>query len=534
MNPFNIPDIIGARHNPYLFYPQNRDWTIYGRDNHDIYALHRLIPIPSFIKLRFPSRLVKDDREGYRFNGAGGFITSEISSREKDLYGEILNILDQVDIPLEVLLQFTHLPWVSSIIEVMPIGPKSMRYKINYLQNHSFENGLISHSALYNSWGISDPNPSIVSSERLRCWAYLNESVAIVSLDKETGSYIFKTNSNPQLLYQEIEAIVRLDPHPNIIRKRMLVSKSTMISRMHKLDTASKYFEQENMPIVGFLVEYHPGGTLMSTLIGGEVSLGDKAKWCAGLVSAMAHIRCTKQKDGRWGFYADLKPDNIVFSKNRDLILIDFETGGSWAQYTPPEILSWRLEAVYAEPSGSRLVFIHGPNPGETCMVCSPHPCSFRAGCGGLKVFETHMDIFEYKRSITNILARKNSDSVTLNRRPIPFWSSASDREREQAMVYMMGCIFWCIIEKKRCISECKDRRVTINSANIPSRVKRIVESCFWPPAQRPRLEDLRLVFQAWEAVVSAGEAVSLEGSLSPKEDPEVDGGLILAGRPNL
>ncbi|KAG0635028.1 hypothetical protein HOY80DRAFT_983670 [Tuber brumale] len=533
MNPFDIPDTIGARHNPYMSYPQNGDWTIYGRDNCDIYALHRLVPIPSFIKLRFPSRLVKGDQGGYRFNDAGGFITSGISSGEKKLYDEILNILDQVDIPLEALLQFTHLPWVSSLIEVMPIRPKSMKYKINCLQSHSFENGLISHSALCNSWGVSDPSPLIVSSERLRCLAYLNESVAIVSLDNETGSYIFKTNANPQLLYQEIETIVRLDPHPNIIRKRMLVSKSTMFSCMHKLDTASKYFEQENMPIVGFLVEYHPGGTLMSTLIGGEVSLGDKAKWCAGLVSAMTHIRRTKQKDGRWGFYADLKPDNIVFSKNRDLILIDFETGGSWAQYTPPEILSCRQEAVYAEPTEPRLVFIHGPNPGETCMVCSPHPCSFHAGCGGLKVFETHMDIFEYKRSITNILARKNSDSVTPNRRPIPFWGSASDKEREQAMVYMMGCIFWCIIEKKKCISEWRDRRVTINSTNIPSRVKRTVESCFRPPGQRPRLEDLGPVFQVWEAAVLTGEAVSLEGSLSPEEDLKVDG-FILAERPNL
>ncbi|PWW77805.1 hypothetical protein C7212DRAFT_362616 [Tuber magnatum] len=511
-----VPDIVGARHDPYVVYPRNREWTIYGRDNRDIYALHRSAPIPSFIKLRFPSLLVKDGQEGHRFGGPGGFITSGISPEEEDLFDEILNTLDRIDIPRETLLQFAHLPWVSSILEVVPTGPKSTKYKINCLRSHSFESSLISYSALRNSWGVPDPSPVIVSSERLRCLAYLNESVAIVSFDNEAGCYIFKTNAEPRLLYQEIETIVRLDSHPNIIRKRMLVSKKTMISSMHKFDSASKYFERENMPIVGFLVEYYPGGTLMSTLARGEVTLGDKAKWCASLVSAMTHIRRTKQKDGRWGFYADLKPDNIVFSENSDLILIDFENGGSWAQYTPPEILSWRQEAIYAEPTESRLVFIHGPTPGETCMICSPHPCSFHAGYGGLKVFEAHMDIFEYKRSVTNILARKNSDSVTLNRKPIPFWRSASDKEREQAMVYMMGCIFWCIIEKKKCISE-----------YIPCRVKRTVESCFLSSGHRPSLEDLGPIFQAWGAAVFAAEAGLSEGPLYRGEDQEVDGFIL-------
>ena len=525
MGPIDTPDIIGVSHDPYVVYPQSRDWTIYGRDGHDIYALHRLVPVPSFIKFRFPSLPARGGQEGYQFNGPGGFIASETLSEERLLYDEILNILDQVDVPLKTLLQFRDLPWVSSIVEIMPTGPKSMKYKMNFLQSHSFENSLISYSALCNSWGVPDPSPLIAPSEKLRCLAYLNESVAIVSLENETGCYIFKTNANPQLLYQEIEAIVRLDSHPNIIRKRMLVSKNTMISSMHKLDTASKYFERENMPIVGFLVEYCPGGTLMSTLTlaGGEVTLSDKAKWCTGLVSAMNHIRRTKQRDGRWGFYADLKPDNIVFSKSRDLILIDFETNGSWAQYTPPEILSWRPGAIYTDPTQPKLVFIRGPNPGEACMICSPHPCPFPAGCRGLNVFETHMDIFEYKRSIANILARKNSNSVTLSRKPIPFWGSASDKEREQAMVYMMGCIFWCIIEKKKCISECQDRRVTINSTDIPPQVKKTVESCFLPPGQRPRLDDLEPVFRAWEAEVLCGETMASEGSLPLEEGQELD-----------
>jgi len=516
MGPIDIPDIIGVPRDPYVVYPQSRDWTIYGRDGRDIYALHRLVPVPSFIKLRFPSLPVRGGQGGYRLDGPGGFVSSGTSSEEMLLYDEILNALHQVDIPLETLLQFVDLPWVSSVIEIVPAGPKSMKYKINFLRSHSFENSLISYSALCNSWGVPDPSALIAPSERLRCLAYLNESVAIVAFENEAGCYIFKTNANPQLLYQEIEAIVRLDPHPNIIRKRMLVSKNTMISSMHKLDTASKYFERENMPIIGFLVEYCPGGTLMSALAGGEVTLSDKAKWCTGLVSAMTHIRRTKQKDGRWGFYADLKPDNIVFSKSRDLILIDFETSGSWTQYTPPEILSWRQRTTYTDPTQSRLVFIRGPNPGETCMICSPHPCPFPAGCEGLDVFETHMDIFEYKRSITNILARKNSNSVTLNRKPIPFWGSASDKEREQAMVYMMGCIFWCVIEKKKCISECQDRRVTINSTDIPPQVKKTVESCFLPPGQRPRLEDLEPVFQVWEAEVLGAAS---EGSLCLEEE---------------
>ncbi|RPA93418.1 hypothetical protein L873DRAFT_1793634 [Choiromyces venosus 120613-1] len=533
MGPIDNPDIVGLRHATHGVCPQDGEWTIYGRHNRDIYALHRLISVPSFIKLRFPSLEGKDCDES-RFKGPGGFITFELSTEEKLLHDEILDILNRVDIPAETLLQFFDLPWVSSVIEVMPTGPKSMDYKINCIRSHAFENSLISYSALRNSWGVQDPNTLIVSSENLKCLGYLNESVAIVSIDDADypGHYIFKTNSNPQLLYQEIETIVRLYPHPNIIHKRTLVTKNTMISSMHKFDTASDYFELKNMPIIGFLVDYYPGGTLMSALTGGELSLQEKSRWCASLVSVMTHIRHTKQKDGRWGFYADLKPDNIIFSENRDLILIDFETDGSWAQYTPPEVLSWRQEAIYVEPTKSRLVFIRGPNSGETCMICSPHPCSFHAGSRSLEIFEEHMDIFEYKRSITNILARKNSDSVTLNQKPIPFWSSASDEEREQAMVYMMGCIFWCIIEQKKCISECQDRRMTIKSKGIPACVKRTVESCFLPPGKRPCLAELGPVFQFWESTMlflqtEAEEDLSIGGLFFEEEDKEVDGPIL-------
>jgi hypothetical protein len=93
--------------------------------------------------------------------------------------------------------------------------------------------------------------------------------------------------------------------------------------------------------ICGFLLEYHPAhGSLQSVLGSGQpIPLRQKLHWLRQLTSALLHVR-----DHGPGFYSDLKPSNVLLTRNTAAdgltapLLIDFEQRGSWYSWSPPEV----------------------------------------------------------------------------------------------------------------------------------------------------------------------------------------------------
>lgn len=480
-------------------------WTIYGRDYSYLYAQPSAITYPTFTKIAFIPHPSNGPLAAWL--GFPGGLVSNTEAADSDMYEELLAYFAQITPDEALLQQFGDLPWISSSLEMRPTGLRS--YSLEILPRREFECALVSYTTLKNFWNLECKMPSIVPLKELKIEAYIHDYVAIVSLPFAAGHYTLKTNPKPHLLYHEMETLLRMAPHPNVLSRPLLVTKATLDSNIYPWDSASRYLSAPNRPIVGFLTEYHEGGTLGAALAADkEVSLRDQARWCRQLASALAHIQGTRQKDGRCGFYTDLKLDNIVLSRSRDLILIDFEKAGSWALYTPPEILSSRPRRASRGSSDPRfrLSFSEGPTPGRICGICSPHPCAVPRG-SSTAAFDIHMSIFEYKQSPINILARENSDRPCLDLRPIHFWDQASDLEREKAMVYMLGCVLWCILERKPCISEWTERRVAIRSEEIPGSVKSAVQVAFDLPERRLGLSEMLAVFEEWEQSLSNCES---------------------------
>lgn len=473
----------------------NHSWTLYGYKWPTVFAQPKYLSYPLFIKINI------ENEDSERYDASCSYFPTynvkAITRAASDIF------IDQL---LQILTDWSNsVTGFKEACEALPFGKSFIAInntEVSFRPQPSFEDQLCTLTTLKHLWGFKctvssratlplcpktmDQMPPTISLSSLRIHLYLHDTVVLVNIpgskDPE-ALYIFKTNDRAERLYQEIHTLLILPPHPNVLqRPSFLVTKATVRSTMQRHDTTSNQHV-----VVGFLAPYHSGGQLSRVISAaaesGHVALSieDQAKWSRQLASALLHV--FKYENGtdksRCGLYTNLKPDNIVLTSPEDgsnVVLIDFEKKINWRGYTPPEISkisSDRGFPVYTRPKSNK------PYDG-------PRTCHQQS-----------------------------------------FWTYAENDEREAAMVYMLGCCLWCILECQKCIHDlgnhwwASDRfywRKAMNS--VPPQVRDIVERCISRDNKakpRPTLKEVLEVLEVkWEEQ-KVLEALELEWKASDK-----------------
>lgn len=325
-----------------------------------------------------------------------------------------------------------------------------------------------------------------VTSLVLKAWLHDTVNLVTVHNFKEidpTTLYAFKTNKHLYQLYQEINSLLNLPPHENIIQIVSLVTKSTLYSLHNPRDPASTYLSKPTEPIIGFLTPYHSGGGLSETITSlsytHTLTLKTQAKWARQLTSALLHVFLHENgaDKTRCGVHTNLKMNNIVLTSpehGSNVILLDFEKGNNWPDYDPPEV-----EDGYIRH--------------KTYHVSTP-----------------------------NILRRQNSMYEYIGPAKWEYintyWAQPhrSDSERESAMVWSLACCLWCIVRGYSCMGEHyrAPRSPTPYSvgmrwlwedcdSGVPEVVRGVITRSFTDKReQRPRLKEFLDVLIEWEKCI--------------------------------
>lgn len=239
----------------------------------------------------------------------------------------------------------------------------------------------------------------------------LHESINLVRIPSRTGLLlmVYKAiTEDVHYMYHELRVMLSMKPHPMVIaRPRYVVVKKCRFGA--------------KVGVCGFILDYHPYGTLQTALqaAGPEISLRQKLSWSQNLVSALVHVR-----DNGPGFYSDLKPNNVLLRPTTGEgltapLLIDFEQRGSWYGWSPPEVQYIEFLDILATKSASA-----GTRSRYSSLMqrCLPGWRDSGARPGSLAAVP---------------------EGYSLG------WTALSPAGRQQAQVFGVGKLMWCIFEEQ-------------------------------------------------------------------------------------
>ncbi|KAK2047107.1 hypothetical protein LZ31DRAFT_461316 [Colletotrichum somersetense] len=296
---------------------------------------------------------------------------------------------------------FTSVPFGSRIVfKTLSLDIRAM--EIDVAPTYYLERQLLSASALADMWGATIQLPECIDVSEVHVVEQIHDSVCLVRLHGRL--WILKTlTSYTKYLYHELKLLLSAKPHPNIMsRPAHLVTK--------RCGFGSK------VAVVGFTLEYHRYGTMRDIVplqrIHDTFSPAEQFKWSIQITSGVLHHRKTSGT-----FYPDLRLDNVVMSKDRDAIMVDFEQRGVWCEFASPEINA--IEYI-------RLLAIDEDIPDD---VKDQYAEILRRMCPD---FEALQNREEYTNP---------ADGYNI------CWACLSPKEQEAAEVYMLGRVLWCIFE---------------------------------------------------------------------------------------
>lgn len=538
-----------------ITYPSNAEWIIYGAYEPlcHIYAQPKCISYPLFVIIKMNIHQIWT---GGQRNVEFGMRVLQLLTRWsesitnfKEFYASLFNATLTFRESSFGYLVYDITEMCLSVVPIDPTQPngpytviekhveRKLVFKVTVDSNQKFENQLRTFVTLRNFWGIrpdapqgsstnllirSRKMPPTIALTSLLLGAWVHDTVNLVSIPHSKDPealYAFKTNQRTYRFYQELDSLLNMPFHPNILQPpSYLVTKNTLYSTYSPSDPASLYFSEPTEPIIGFLTPFHAGGKLRDVIrakaSAGMLTKNDQSKWARQLISALLHV--FEHENGankhRCGTHTCLKMDNIVVGspeEGSNLVLIDFEKGGNWWYYSPPERLHYAHQT-------SREPHMHG----------------------------------------ASILGRQNSEHVYIGPEKCIyeelFWEHISNRGCEKAMVYSLGCCLWCILQGNGCIrdarrqypalwpsaDECPWDPVKLETYETPQTVRCIVTDTFQNNHRsRPTLRELLDVFESWEKCLN-GIEVELVGegksNAEPTEEMMLEGGMILEGGTKL
>ncbi|WYZ34426.1 hypothetical protein EsH8_I_000702 [Colletotrichum jinshuiense] len=296
---------------------------------------------------------------------------------------------------------FASLPFGSRIV-FKNLSLDIRAIEIDVAPTYYLERQLLSASALTDMWGHAIELPECVDISNVHVVEQIHDSVCLVQIRGQF--WILKTlTSYTKYLYHELKLLLSAEPHPNVMsRPAHLVTK--------RCNFGSK------IAVLGFTLEYHCYGTLRDIVpllrLQNAFSTAEQFKWSIQITSGVLHNRKTSGT-----FYPDLRLDNIVLSKDRDAIMVDFEQRGVWCEFASPEINA--IEYI-------RLLATDDDVPED---VRDRYAKILRRMCPD---FESLQNREEYTNP-------PNGYNIC--------WACLSPREQEASEVYMLGRVLWCIFE---------------------------------------------------------------------------------------
>ncbi|KAI0195967.1 hypothetical protein F4808DRAFT_325213 [Astrocystis sublimbata] len=268
--------------------------------------------------------------------------------------------------------------------------------------NHNLELQLLSLKTLTSLWGTATLQAiQVIDFFDVHVVAVLHDSVCLVRIQGQL--FIFKALvSEVKYLYHELKTLCTVEPHANIISRPIhLVRKVCSFGGKHA--------------IVGFTTFYHQQGSLRDLLpqlrIYDRLRPKNQLKWCIQVTQALEHLRTRSST-----YYPDLRLDNLVTSKDFDIVMVDFEQRGVWCEFAAPEVNA--IEYM-------RLIAADERMPDEVAL--------------------------KYQEIMRRLVP--DYDQLQVDRYTNPkdgynaSWVALSPEEQELAEVYMLGRLMWCIFE---------------------------------------------------------------------------------------
>lgn len=256
--------------------------------------------------------------------------------------------------------------------------------------------------------------PDSIDIDQLVFTRRLAYSICIVQIvgRPALGDLVFKVHMpDATNMYRELRNLMALPDHPNLQRKPLyIVTKRVSFGGKHG--------------VCGYLTENYPTGSLRHLIsrVGRDMPQRSMLELAADIAKGLIQVR-----DSPLGYYAGLKPDNIVIEStggqtpggNRyRAILIDFEQGTPWYLWAPPEVYWINMIERLAKSDDSVVVI----PPEYLSLLRSLVP-------GWSPRFRW---------------AKYDSDAAI---RVPPSWAHLNHAEKNSAVVYMLGKVLWCMME---------------------------------------------------------------------------------------
>ena len=284
--------------------------------------------------------------------------------------------------------------------------------RVDFVPNVDLAGRMLSAKKLQSMWQLDKSQmPPCIDYRCLKYEKQLAASIILISIpdNPKRGQLVFKSEiTHPGVLYHELKVLLTLPAMRNIIQ------------RPYYLVTTQ---DDSDEPLVcGFLLEYYWRGDLERALpeMSSSMHVQKRVQWAREVTSALKHVWSSGY------FYSDLRMDNILLSEGKDgsqtVILADFQQSRNVYNWAPPEIYYVEWIAELGHESFMRKLL---PDDKKE----------------------------QYLKLLNRYLHSRNHSLLDSTRYDNPDqgwyfpWLSSNDRERESAMVYLLGKALWCIFE---------------------------------------------------------------------------------------
>ncbi|KAI1144781.1 hypothetical protein F4825DRAFT_310526 [Nemania diffusa] len=320
---------------------------------------------------------------------ASDYMYSSVEQSEIDCINtKLLALLNQWSDGVDLTKLLAATPFGSSF---RVAGQSITQLKIWMSPNFELQCRYLSVPRLKCLWG-SLKLPPLIDLDQLEFESRLHDSISLVNLPNGQQVIFKGVIRAVARMYHELRELLNIPPHPNIIARPIFI-------------VTRKVRDIEQPAVCGFILQFHTGGSLLHALTDlshrPELQFATKVKWLRQIISAFRHIHSSANR-----YYSDLRLDNLVLSGDDDIILVDFEQGGSPKRWLPPEALS---------------------------LDCDVNP-----------------ELPEWRFSAVNPAHMPNS--IFYSNPPFGYWkefANASNRAREEIECYMIAKVIWCVFEEE-------------------------------------------------------------------------------------
>ncbi|KAK4141704.1 uncharacterized protein C8A04DRAFT_38867 [Dichotomopilus funicola] len=365
------------------------------------------------------------------------------------------------------------------------------KVSVSLVPRYGVEQGMLSVEKLRKIWEgeVSDEAweaVEIVDWERLRFRRQVHDVISLVTVDvdgaeREPGEKpgsskeaVFKCVLQEQrYMYNELKMLLLLDRHPNVI------------SRVVGVVTKRGRFGAKR-GVCGLLLEWFPLGSLRGMLLRDDyherVSVPQKLRWATQITEALIHVNSLEHA----GFYSDLKPDNLVLKRDGhsgmlDAVLIDLEQRGGWFSWSPPEVTYLEYLEVLLKNRITEQLKEYYDDPE---WLPAPNNQRYSNAQGGFS----------------------SPWRALLKERKLP---GSRSRRLEQAQVFMLGKLLWCIFEGQPRVRCGLDHELLRDpslhyDAERTERVKGFPEFKHTPPSLQQLIKECTAGAQEWDSETTA------------------------------